>query len=253
MRCNTNPLFAPWGLVIAVYFRLEDISKEIYLERQKVLTHSVRKVAHEIKTPLASISLNLDSIEQNLDENNESISYDITIARQEIRKIRDFINNFLKFTNSQKPNFEYVNIEKVINNALLRFSAYMAHSINIEIIGDVNENVWCDQFQIEEVFQVFIENAIDAMEGKGKIIIECKKLEEQNKELLKISIKDFGCGIEDRIKNVLFDPYTTTKPHGTGMGMAIAKKILGDHDSKIEIKSEKGIGTEVSFILKINI
>lgn len=253
VRCNSTPLISPWGVVIAVYFRLEDITKEIYYERQKVLTHTVRKVAHEIKTPLSSILLNLDSIEQNIGEGNESVNYDLNVSRNEIKRIRNFINNFLKFTNSQKPTFELVEAEKLIYSSLLRFSAYMENNIKIDISGDVNEKIWCDSFQLEEVFQVFIENAIDAIGGKGIIKIHCEKIFEWKKEYLNISIQDNGPGIDERVKNVIFDPYTTTKQHGTGMGMSIAKKILEDHESKIEIHSENGVGTKIAFKLKINI
>ncbi|MBZ0200715.1 MAG: hypothetical protein K8H86_12670, partial [Ignavibacteriaceae bacterium] len=251
IKCTCIPLKSPWRLNIAVYIRLEDISEQILSERQKVLAHSVQKVAHEIKTPLASILLNLDSIEENIGDNTESVLKDISTSRQEIYRIRNFINSFLKLTNSHLPTFTPIKAELLINNALLRFSSYMAHNIKIEVSGDIHENVLCDSSQIEDTLQVFIENAIDAMNGQGKIVIKCRKLALGNRSYLEFNIADEGMGIDEKIRNSLFDPYTTTKLHGSGMGMAIAKKILDDHDCKINIKARDISGTIIVFKLLI--
>ncbi len=253
LKCTAVPLIAPWGLVIAVYIRLEDISQQIYREREKVLSHSIQKVAHEIKTPLASILLNLESIEQNTEIKNELLIRDLNTAKNEIFRVRNFINNFLKLTNAQTPNYQSIEAENVINNALLRFTTYMERNIKIDVSGDIKEKIWCDPYQLTEALQVFIENAIDAMEGKGKITIQCEKIIIGQKAFIEFRISDEGPGIDEKIKNSLFDPYTTTKLHGTGMGLAIAKKILEDHKSKIEILSNTGSGTIVVFrIISVN-
>jgi len=250
-KCTAIPLKAPWKLNIAAYIRLEDISKQIINERQKVLAHSVQKVAHEIKTPLASILLNLDSAEENINTGSEDLLLDIKTARQEIYRIRNFINSFLKLSSIHLPTFQPIKAESLINNALLRFTAYMSRNIKIDLTGDLQENVLCDAFQIEEALQVFIENAIDAMNGEGKIIIHCCKEAVNKKHYLQFNISDEGSGIDEKIINSLFDPYTTTKMHGSGMGLAIAKKILEDHNCKIEIKPNDGRGTIIVFKLII--
>lgn len=250
-KCTSIPLTAPWNLTVAVYLKLEDISEEIYSEREKVLAHSTQKVAHEIKTPLASILLNLDSIEKNEKNINDSLLKDLNTARNEIYRIRDFINKYLKFTNSQDPSFQSIIAEDLINNALFRFSSYLERNIKIVVSGDLNKKIWCDSFQIEEVFQVLIENAIDSMEGKGNIYIRCKETLIKNINILEFQIADEGKGIDNKVISSIYDPYTTTKKHGTGMGLAIAKKILKDHKSELKIKSTNNSGTVFAFAIKI--
>lgn len=248
-KCTVTPLKGPGGLILAHFLRLENLSEQINAERRKVLLHSIQKVAHEIKTPLASILLNLDTIEERLDSSAVQVGSELNIARQEIYRIRNFINKFLKLSDSNTPILSSIPAESLINNALLRFTAYTAHKIKIEVSGDIVIQVICDGSRIEDALQIFIENAIDALNGSGKITINCEKKYSDGKRYLEFMISDEGSGIEDRVRNSLFDPYTTTKPHGSGMGLAIAKKILEDHDSKISVKPNKPNGTIIAFRL----
>ena len=67
-----------------------------------------------------------------------------------------------------------------------------------------------------------------------------------------ITITDPGCGFDPRNQKEVFEPFYTTKENGTGIGLTIAKKIIEDHNGKIELKSDKEIGTVVSITLPIN-
>lgn len=251
LKCTAIQLLVPWKIPAAVYLRIEDISKEIYSEREKVLSHSIQKVAHEIKTPLASILLNLDSIEQNEKIVDESFLKDLNTARNEIYRIRDFINKYLKFSNSQEPSFQSLTAEEIINNSLFRFTSYLEKNIKVHINGELKSKLWCDPFQLEEVFQVLIENSIDSMEGKGNIFISCKEILIKNEKYLEFEFGDEGKGIDKKVISSIYDPYTTTKKHGTGMGLAIAKKILKDHNAELKIKSTNNSGTVFTFSIKI--
>ncbi|MCF8266909.1 MAG: hypothetical protein K9I69_02415 [Ignavibacteriales bacterium] len=249
-KCRVVPFSAPWKTPIALFVRAGDISRLIFEERQKVLTHSIQKVAHEIKTPLSSILLNLDSIEQNAESKGlKNYERDIFTARQEINRIKSFINKFLKMTNLQEPNLQAVSPSLLVNSALLRFSAYLEKNINVIIEGEERLFVWCDPFQLEDVFQVFIENSIDAMSGAGEIKIRWFRKDSSPRDLIFFQIVDNGAGIDEKLRDQVFDPYMTTKPQGTGMGLAIAKKILEDHGSDIKIVSPDGGGTIIEFCL----
>jgi signal transduction histidine kinase len=95
-------------------------------------------------------------------------------------------------------------------------------------------------------FQVFIENAIDALEGKGKIFISsvlAQYLDHPFPEYLEIEIADNGPGIPESIRDTIFEPFYTTKENGTGMGLVIARKIIMDHNGSLELISKDHFGT----------
>lgn len=152
----------------------------------------------------------------------------------------------MKFANLSNPLSTRTNLKDLVDQSQSKFSNYISKGINFEINLDDDIYVIVDPFQIVEVFQVLIENAIDATEGKGEIKINAK-IDEQ---YAFISIKDNGTGIDSNLIDQIFQPYMTTKEEGTGMGLAIAEKIIRDHGGYLKVNSKKNIGTEFIFNLK---
>ncbi len=248
--------FTPFKLIgtylLGYYCSLIDLSKAIEAERAKVYSHSIQKVAHEIKTPLNSLLFIIKSLEfqHNGEEeiNSKEVLSDIKIMEKEIKRIKMLTNNLLKFANLQKPHFQVVNIEKIIVESLNKFNTYRGKGVEFKISGFLG-TVFADEFQIKEALQVLIENSIDAMKANGKIEITISKEKLNYEDYLKIIVADEGMGIPEEIRDVLFDPYVTTKLHGTGMGLAIAQKIVEDHGSKLVFETGED-GTIFSFYLK---
>ncbi len=239
-------------ITIGYYCNLINLSKEIEVERAKVFSHSIQKVAHEIKTPLNSIIFILKGIElqyrseENLD--SEEVMTDLKQISNEVKRISTLTNNLLKFANLEKPHFQTVKIDKIFMQSISKFEGYKRKGIEFKLTGIMGE-VFVDEFQMIEAFQVLIENSIDAMAGVGNIEIKSQKEIIDDIVYLKISISDEGEGIPEDIQNVLFDPYVTTKIHGTGMGLAIARKIIEDHGSEVKFVTGPN-GTTFSFYLK---
>ncbi|MBI9070799.1 MAG: hypothetical protein JEY94_04335 [Melioribacteraceae bacterium] len=250
IRLTITPIKIKFGLIIAYLIRLDDQTELIMRERSRVWFHSMQKIAHEIKTPLSSMLINLRSIEKNVDKpitDKEVVSKDVGTIKNEIIRIKTLTNNLLKFADYQKLNFQETDILIVIGRIEEKFSSFINAGIKFEVIINTKNTVAkIDAYQIEEVLQVLVENGIDAVGGKGEINI----ILEGYAEKLVITVKDYGKGIprEDLIK--IFDPYFTTKKEGTGMGLAIARKIIKDHESELNVKSGVGKGTEFSFEVK---
>jgi CheY-like chemotaxis protein len=131
-----------------------------------------------------------------------------------------------------------------------------ANDKGVQIIVDDNLNhfVLSDEEVIQRVFDAVIDNAIKFTD-KGYIKLSVTKIHE--KDVLKVNIKDTGIGIDSSYLSLVFEPYRqeslgyTTKYQGAGLSLPLAKKALNLMGSDIEIESEKGIGTEVSIILKL--
>ncbi len=234
-----------------------DFSKSLLEDRYKVWSRTSQKIAHDIKTPLSTIMLNLKSIQYRIDKedliNKEIYNEDLTMIQNELDRIKNLTKNFLKFTNSEKPNFTSVDAEKILMKSLNQFESYFDSHIELKIDQKEKCVLNADENQIEQLFHILIENSIDAVVGQGYIRISIEQITDlsSDKNCCLIEITDNGEGIpKDRIDKI-FEPYFTTKVDGTGMGLAIGKKIVDDHNGTIEFYSHNNLGTTVKLIFPL--
>ncbi len=224
-------------------------------------SRTVQKMAHDIKTPLSTVSLNLKVLQTRLDrihlsesEKNE-LSDDINMMRTELDNIQSMTKNFLKFTNLDKPHFQAFDISSTIRAAKNKFKSYINDDLHIDVAIDKDvKPVWADPQQTEMVFAILIENALAAVQGKGLISINVSTvqyLENIFRESLEIEVADTGPGIREEDKKRIFEPYYSTKTEGTGMGLAIAKKIIADNGGSIEVYSKPEFGAVFRFSLPV--
>jgi len=134
-----------------------------------------------------------------------------------------------------------------IDAVLLLLKHKMNGRIQVEKHYVPERTLYCYAGRLHQVLMNLIANALDAIEGDGKIVITTS----QSAQDFLISIRDTGTGIPEEIRNKIFDPFFTTKPigQGTGLGLAISYGIVQDHGGSIEVQSKEGVGTE--FIVKI--
>ncbi len=222
----------------------------------------VQKMAHDIKTPLSTVALNLKVLQTRLEKiplsepDRDGLSDDIGMIRTELDRIQAVTRNFLKFSNLDKPHLQAFDIKGIIEEVTHRFQPYVNSdfSIGVTIDSDVKP-VWADPQQIEMVFTILIENALAAVHGKGSVGIHVslvQLLTESFSEYLEIEVADTGPGIKEEDRNRIFEPYYTTKPEGTGMGLPIARKIVQDNGGSLDVYSTPDFGTVFRFSLPVN-
>ena len=238
------------GFTYAYFVKIVDQTKEIINERISVWTHTAQKIAHELKTPIGSLNLNLSALKKRVNDdklnNPKDILDDINTMEGEIKRLKNLTSSFLKITNLEKTNKQNYLLSEILISSLQKFESYFKSDVKIKIDESINDKmVFADKNQIVEMLQIIIENAIDALSGKGKIEI----FTNTHKNNVELIIKDFGKGIPPDNMDNLFDPYFTTKREGTGLGLAFAKKIIEDNNGKIKIESTNGKGTTVKIII----
>lgn len=255
----------PFRYIIKKGFNYLVIIRSTLISSHKDKIHTwsraVQKMAHDIKTPLSTVALNLKVLQTRLEkielsekEQNE-LSDDIQMMRTELDNIQAMTKNFLKFSNLDKPHFQAFNINSVIEEAKSKFQPYINEDLAFEVIIDKDvKSVWADPQQIEMVFTILIENALAAVQGRGLININVSSvqyLENIFSESIEIEVADTGPGIKEEDKTRIFEPYYSTKSEGTGMGLAIAKKIIEDNGGIIEVYSKPNFGAVFRFSLPI--
>ena len=251
------PFVSFFRMTYAYTIEISDFSKMLLSDRMKSWSSTAQKIAHDIKTPLSTIQLNLKAIQRRMEKedvpNQEKYNEDISRIRDELERIKTLSKNFLKFANLDKPDYKKVNIKELIKNSFKQFDNYTNENIHIEFDFDEDAKyVKADPNQLEQLFHILIENSIDSMKGKGTIKVSCTlihDLENTNIKWVEIEFSDNGCGISEENLSKVFEPYFTTKVDGTGFGLALAHKIIKDHNGKINIYSKENIGTTIRILL----
>lgn len=210
-------------------------------EQNKLWTGMAKETAHQIGTPLSSL-LGWISI---LKAENSSQKY-VDEIEKDVQRLNTIANRFSKIGSlPELKNKDVVSITKKAYDYLERRSSKQIHfSFNSEIrekIIPINEELF------SWVIENLIRNAVDAMQGKGKLTLRIK----DDKGKVLISITDSGKGIPKKLFKQIFKPGFTTKKRGWGLGLSLSKRIVEDyHKGKIIVqKSELGKGTTFQIVL----
>ncbi|MDH3216736.1 MAG: ATP-binding protein [Candidatus Krumholzibacteria bacterium] len=205
-------------------------------------------IAHEIRNPLASISGSIEMLSHEIRVDGENKRLMELIVKESDRLDR-IINDFLEFARLRQPAIADVSIEMCLGEVavLLKNNA----SINCHIVTKVHEQcrdvlVRLDEEQMKQVFLNLGINACEAMPNGGQLTIEAAILPNRS---LRIAFADQGAGITEDTRSRLFEPFFTTKNGGTGLGLALANKIVEAHAGRIDVRNREQGGAEFAVIV----
>ncbi|MCB9493808.1 MAG: hypothetical protein H6681_00005 [Desulfobacteraceae bacterium] len=216
------------------------LKKEITLnERLATVGKLAAGVAHEIRNPLSSIK----GFSTCIKENPENFSQSIQISKMiinEVERLDKVVGQLLDFAKPVNLIKEQVILSQLVSETL-QLVEREASENEIEIIRLFHNDplLEIDRDKIKQVFLNILYNALESINEKGRIAIELNSDDE--KAVLKFT--DSGGGISEDSMPHIFDPYFTTKPAGTGIGLAISRNIILAHNGKIYAESSKNSGT----------
>lgn len=226
---------------------------------RELWSKSIQKIAHDIKTPISSLLLNLKAIGLRLDrvefEGKEDFVADVEAMKVELSRVNNLTRGFLRFTNIEEPKLKITNLYELIGNICETFSHYTNNGIEIDVNVDNEIYINADDYQLREVFQALIENAIEAMNQNGTVSISAEEIDRMHDSALNeimISVADHGEGMCPDTINKIFETTFSSKPTGNGLGLPIAKRIIELHCGRIEVYSRVGIGTTFKVFLPSN-
>jgi PAS domain S-box-containing protein len=215
-------------------------------------------VAHEINNPINGI-INYAQLIVDDTQSESSKKYAESII-QESERISEIVRNLLQFSRQEKQSHSYANVYDIIHRTVSLMSS-MLKKEQIVLELNIEENLpetKCRSQQIQQVLMNLLTNAKDALNEKypnfdvnKKIILSCNFLEHDNRRWIKLSVKDFGNGVSEDIREKIFEPFFSTKPKnlGTGLGLSISHGIIHDHHGTIKIDTVDGQYSE--FIVEI--
>jgi two-component system sensor histidine kinase PilS (NtrC family) len=203
-------------------------------------------IAHEIRNPLASLK---GSIEM-LKEDSVSAIYKerlMEIALSEMNRLNRVITDFLTYSRPTPPEYRKFDLHRLLDETseLLKNVAQNGERVVIRKNYFDAIEVDADPQKMRQVFWNLGINAIEAMPHGGELVISTRN----GNGSTEITFQDSGTGIEEQNIEKIFYPFFTTKEQGTGLGLAIAYRIIEEHNGRMNVKSNSGIGTTFEIIL----
>ena len=214
-------------------------------ERFNALTLLAAGVAHEIGNPLNSLHIHLQLMErsvQNLSDGAKTeLQQSIDIARSEVNRLDSIVTQFLRAIRPSRPQLRPENINAIVEEAV-RFFMPEIQDRDIVVEQELRSDLpllELDRDQMKQAFYNVIKNSFEAMKRRGILRI---RTDRDDTHVL-ITFVDSGGGMSAENLSRVFEPYFTTKPSGTGLGLLIVRRIVREHGGELSIESgqDKGL------------
>ena len=240
-------------------FAIIDKSEEEYIKKVRYWAVIAQDLAHGIKTVLASIYTDVqnqnDIFKDRYNREDKDMYRYYNSINKQIDRLLRMSNGFMRFVNFKKSELKPVDINKKVTELVLNLHSSCSSFIKIEWELDKSEPVaLIDENQFETAFTNVFVNAVESISTEGVIRISTKKVhifdrtgyKNYKDGYIEVTIQDNGCGIESVYLDKITQPYFTRKISGTGLGLALVKRIIESHEGDMQIHSQPGMGTSVS-------
>ena len=232
----------------------DDITGLIQAQRNAAWGEVARRLAHEIKNPLTPIQLSAERLQHKLAGKLPAPEQEIllratnTIVAQ-VGALKGMVDDFSLYSRSSRLTPTEISINDLVIDVMV---LYESMNVAIELkLGDNIPMITADGALLRQVIHNLAQNALDALSNMPapKIVMETRILGDH----VRFSVQDNGAGVREDVLGRIFEPYITTKPKGTGLGMAIAKKIIEEHRGSVTVVNVKPHGALVEILLPLSL
>jgi PAS domain S-box-containing protein len=228
---------------VGTLVKLRDVESRRQLEQQldvssrlTAISRLTGGVAHEIKNPLNAMALHLEVLRSRLDTEQPELE---VIAR-EIKRLDTVVKTFLNFNRPIDLQAQTINLSRVVEQVLALISIdAQAKSVQVESL--IADKLWVngDPDLLKQAILNVVNNGLEAMTNGGKLTIRTEWIGHD----CQVTVSDAGSGIPRELQDRIFNLYFTTKPQGTGIGLATTFRVVQLHSGTIDFVSEPGKGT----------
>jgi PAS domain S-box-containing protein len=235
--------------------RAEQLQAELaHVNRVSTLGELTASLAHDIKQPIGAAVTNAEVCARLLNRDQPDLSQAREAAHEmakDAKHAAQIIDRVRSLYRKDSAHLEMVDVNEIIEEMVMLLrgeSQRSAVSLCTDLAAELPK-VMADRVQLQQVFMNLMLNGIEAMRNNsGELIIKSQLREDGQ---LLISVKDSGVGLPSEKADQIFDAFFTTKPHGTGMGLAITRSIVESHGGRIWASANAGQGSTFQFILPI--
>ncbi len=231
----------------------DDVSEMVSAQRAKAWGEVARRLAHEIKNPLTPIQLSAERLAMKLEGKVQPPEQ--AILNKSVRTIVDQVDAMKRLVNEFRDyaRLPAAQLAPTDLNALVRDIAHLYDNAAIPVRCELAEDcplALADPQQVRQILHNLIQNAQDAMAGQTDAWVLLRTRRSDSGQWVRLTLIDQGPGFAEHILKRAFEPYVTTKAKGTGLGLAVVKKIMDEHGGRIDVSNRltegKVVGAQVS-------
>ncbi len=226
----------------------DDVTHLLQAQRDAAWAEVARRLAHEIKNPLTPIQLSAERMQFKLAPklqggDAEMLTRSTETIVNQVTALKHMVDAFSQYARTPEPSMRDVDLNALVRE-VLRLYESLAPCMRLELAGDLPA-VRGDPAQLRQVIHNLLQNAQDALADttEPRIVLR-SEMPEPGK--VRFSVTDNGMGFPEHLMKRAFEPYVTTKPRGTGLGLVIVKKIVEEHGGDIAIANVAPHGARVA-------
>ncbi|MFT7721306.1 MAG: ATP-binding protein [Roseateles sp.] len=224
----------------------DDISEVVSAQRSAAWSEVARRLAHEIKNPLTPIQLSAERLQHKLEARLEGADQAMlvrsvaTIVNQ-VQAMKQLVNEFRDYARLPSAQLHPLDLNGLVHEVLSLYAEAQERGRLTAELASALPHIKGDASQLRQVIHNLVQNALDAVHDQaGGHVTVCSTLsltESGAPRSVRLHVIDNGPGFADNVLKRAFEPYVTTKTKGTGLGLAVVKKIADEHGARISLRN----------------
>ncbi len=228
----------------------DDISEIVSAQRAQAWGEVARRLAHEIKNPLTPIQLSAERLEMKLagkleDGEQALLTKSVRTIVDQVDAMKRLVNEFRDYARLPAAELKPVDLNALVADVLHLYAREGTehpdappHTVPVRMELDPHcPKIMGDSHQLRQVVHNLLQNAQDATEGAAQRDVVIKTQWNETGRRVRLQVQDTGSGFPEHILKRAFEPYVTTKAKGTGLGLAVVKKVADEHGARVDLKN----------------
>jgi nitrogen fixation/metabolism regulation signal transduction histidine kinase len=231
----------PGGASLLVF---DDITDVVSAQRSAAWAEVARRLAHEIKNPLTPIQLSAERLRMKLEAKLEGADQalllrSVTTIVTQVQAMQALVNEFRDYARLPAATLLPLDLNRLASEVLALYGEASDRGLLVARLAPTLPRVLGDPTQLRQVIHNLVQNALDAVADRegGRVEIATSTARGEHGELraVRLTVVDNGPGFAEKVLTRAFEPYVTTKAKGTGLGLAVVKKIADEHGARVRI------------------
>jgi nitrogen fixation/metabolism regulation signal transduction histidine kinase len=223
----------------------DDITEVVSAQRTAAWGEVARRLAHEIKNPLTPIQLSAERLQHKLEAKLAEPTDQAMLARSvativsQVQAMKQLVNEFRDYARLPAAQLQPVDLNALVGEVLVLYGDEQDRGLLVTQLDASAPPLRGDPTQLRQVIHNLVQNALDACAGRpdARVVLatELERQPDGRARVLRLKVIDNGPGFADKVQQRAFEPYVTTKSKGTGLGLAVVKKISDEHGASVRI------------------
>ncbi len=223
----------------------DDITEVVSAQRSAAWSEVARRLAHEIKNPLTPIQLSAERLQHKLEAKLAEPADQAMLGRavativNQVQSMKQLVNEFRDYARLPAATMGNLDLNALVAEVLALYGVELDKGRLSVQRGPDLPAIRGDATQLRQVIHNLVQNALDAVsgreDGRVQLLTEVARHEDGRPRVVRLKVTDNGPGFADKVLKRAFEPYVTTKSKGTGLGLAVVKKIADEHGARVRI------------------